>query len=67
MNSSHTPRLPLREHPPSSRAARTGVLRTAPNPSEVFIAAEEVNPVAFFAFLALVGVTLWATGHLIID
>jgi hypothetical protein len=28
--------------------------------------AKEVKPVAFFAFLALVGVALWATGHLII-
>src|SRR5271157_4863936 len=30
------------------------------------IVAEEVNPVAFVAFLALVGITLWATGHLIV-
>jgi hypothetical protein len=30
------------------------------------LVAEEVFAVAFVAFLVLVGITLWATGHLII-
>jgi hypothetical protein len=30
------------------------------------IAGQEVRPVALVAFLALVGVILWATGHLIV-
>jgi hypothetical protein len=30
------------------------------------IVAEEVNAVALVAFLALVGISLWATGHLIV-
>jgi hypothetical protein len=36
------------------------------NNSTAFIVAEEVNPVALVAFLAVVGIALWATGHLMI-
>ncbi len=37
-----------------------------PESNSLTICFKEVNMVALVAFLALVGITLWATGHLIV-
>jgi len=41
-------------------------LLRAPRSRGWHLVAKEVNAVALVAFLALVGITLWATGHLIV-
>jgi hypothetical protein len=43
-----------------------GPLSAIANTSTALIVAEEVNSVALVAFLAVVGIALWATGHLMI-
>jgi len=45
---------------------RAGLTRTAANTASAVSVAEEVNAVALLAFFALIGIALWATGHLIV-
>lgn len=48
--------------------AATGRISLRPRecPMRIQIVAEEVKAVVLVAFLALIGLTLWATGHLIV-
>jgi len=62
----HLPDLPAAVRAAAARHHPGGLSCDPANEHEPDTTGKEVNTVALVAFLALVGITLWATGHLIV-